>query len=1639
MADESIRSNLILKTSVQRPNREGFIKIKRDLKDIDSALAALTGQPHVIRITADVDEKLDAILSGRIPQVQAGGTGGGSAGRPPGGGGAAGGAGGGGGGSTVPPAGAGGRGNLNRRKVTITPGEEGDNISILEREVTLLQGQEIIEENIADEKGNIKKISEEVVNLEKEIDQQLEKQRQKREKLKQEAQLELKARQAAIQRRFGRPGERETVRFGGVNFREDLDKVKATTDLEGNQTLIREFRAPLDDANDRVLRVNESMGKVVTTTERAIDKTREQDAQLRKLRDQFGEPVPGGLSGRDVLFEGTRLQETKSREINREGKPTVFAREFRGQLDDTNDLVVRVNESTGRVGTTIERNTERIRQQNQELRATEKQQRKLAKAALKEQLDEERDRQRGILRGRNQQTLEVGGFTQFNTITKTTAEGQERITEHFRQTKGVLEGYEVEIARLNEKTGEMNTRTIRGAQAVRFLGDSLANAANKVLLWTLATGAVFATLNLFRQVGREVIELEANTIFLTRVGRNLVQTSGDIEVSFNDQLSAARRLTSGIVDLTLVYGGSATEAQRAAAIFLRSGQNVEETLDAVRASLLAARIAEIEVEDAAILLSSALQQFNLEAKQLLPTLDSLNTLSNNYRVTTDDLLKSISKAGSTFAEHNGRLSELAAITTVVAERTAASGSKIGNAIKTVQSRLDQLDTRKALFEGVGLSTVNLEGQTINLSKLLLILKSRIDDLNEVDQKRLTLQLGGVRRRNLLVAAIEEVERAIIAENKALLDSGSSLEEFGDRSGTIEAAMERLQAVISALAEAAQGPLGFLLDNIASLIAGILKLTTVFGGLPIKIGIVVAAFLLLRAGFNKLFASGGLLAKTFVDIQVRALTAATAVRHFGLASARAALQMRVQAAAARVGAASMSLFRLSMGDVTALISLVALPLLAGATNELTALSDATAEATRAADAQVSAEERRLKAFRNSKEAIFELFLEIERIEDKGGDNASQRISRLEDTARRIADSVDLELPNGGSGAERLNKFAISAARQERQRIEELNNARQDKLRNTRDQIRLTQEELRTAKILASYERGEFLGSDPLSRTRGDSILGNIAAGFDSANVTDVYQTIADAVVGGDEVRERTAETNVAKLEEKLKQLSESESGLVSQIENDSAKLLDPAKRLKDYRLQVELLASQSRVAADKQKQLVREITGSTLGSDDLQRNVQLEKEISRELEKQDQLLKDLNENSPARDQEILVDSYKRVNELVNRRLKATKDILATESKVAQSFFGQRFETRTNLDVEARRIALEREVGLGERPELSSGISGIDAERTALRSRIEARNRDVARIESLRANRENIQRAIREKERQLTVPRSRRSFDLIDDEIDRLKSDLSLASDARRGADFSEAVRKKNAEDLARLKELEAEKALEILRAEKEIAIERKKSADEAVRALGALSQEDKLRVAAQAAFFAEDPDRKVSARDRFLASAEDTKILDQFFKGRSDSRLDPKADPFSKTLIDAGFGTDPDVEASARDLERIRRGRSDTELLETAARRSDLAEEERIRLERGEDVASGLADFDPSAAPFVGGDSAGNVTPRIDVSVDRDSFNFAPLVTAFEDAVDTILQDRNREIEEIVTDIVSRERALPETKTPSAGGGAGGEL
>jgi TP901 family phage tail tape measure protein len=203
-----------------------------------------------------------------------------------------------------------------------------------------------------------------------------------------------------------------------------------------------------------------------------------------------------------------------------------------------------------------------------------------------------------------------------------------------------------------------------------------------------------------------------------------------------------------------------------------------------------------DVSQATDTLISAVQAFGYTAETSMDVVDLLNTIGNNYAISTADLAKSLTKSSASLVAAGGNLAEAAALT-ATANAIIQDADSVGTALKTTSLRLR--GTSVKVLEEEGLDT---DGAVESTSKLRsqVLATSGVDILTDTGAYKSTYQilleiaevwdqitddkaragllelLAGKRNSSVIAALLQNPEDLKAAYEDAMDAEGSALKE-----------------------------------------------------------------------------------------------------------------------------------------------------------------------------------------------------------------------------------------------------------------------------------------------------------------------------------------------------------------------------------------------------------------------------------------------------------------------------------------------------------------------------------------------------------------------------------------------------------------------------------------------------------------------------------------------------------------------------------------------------------------------------------------------------------------------------------------------------------------------------------------------
>jgi len=356
---------------------------------------------------------------------------------------------------------------------------------------------------------------------------------------------------------------------------------------------------------------------------------------------------------------------------------------------------------------------------------------------------------------------------------------------------------EREIARLNRKIAEVGKGLGKtfgggagGGDKVRALGTGLSKATvkadefNKSLEASNARVIAFgASAGLIMGIDRALKAMVASAI---KVEKAML----DVNVVMNVSNKQMQEFGKGMFKVAKDTAQSFDTVAEAAVELARQGLGMERTLTRAKDALILTRLTGMNAADAVKNLTAAVNSFNKEGVTSAQVINRMAKVDAAFAVSSDDLAKSISRVGASAVSAGVSMNELMAITTSVQQRTARGGAVIGNAFKTIFTRLQRKDVLQNL-RNLGVAVTDNNGVMLSGIQVLQNLANNFDNLSKATQSSTAEQVAGVFQVNILKAALADLSSQTSDYGRALRTANQATDEAYQRNEQLNQSLDAL--------------------------------------------------------------------------------------------------------------------------------------------------------------------------------------------------------------------------------------------------------------------------------------------------------------------------------------------------------------------------------------------------------------------------------------------------------------------------------------------------------------------------------------------------------------------------------------------------------------------------------------------------------------------------------------------------------------------------------------------------------------------------------------------------------------------------------------------------------------------------------
>jgi TP901 family phage tail tape measure protein len=312
-----------------------------------------------------------------------------------------------------------------------------------------------------------------------------------------------------------------------------------------------------------------------------------------------------------------------------------------------------------------------------------------------------------------------------------------------------VQAYNQKFAQNNQVNLSVNQRAFSQPLG-RMTGDvkdfeaALAASNARVIAFGASTAVLGGVIRSFKELANVTIDVEKN---LADINRVFGLTTSQLQKFSTDLFSVGKQTASSFDD-----------ASKAALEFSRQGLKAEEVLIRTKDALTLARVAGISTANSVDALTSTVNGFAATGVTTSQILNKLVAVEQDFAVGAGDLAEALSRTGQAAQEAGVSLDQLNALVTAAQQSTARGGAVIGNALKTIFTRLQRTETLDQL-EAFNIAVRDVQGNTLPAVTVLQNFAGAYKNLGDAQRAQLSEQVAGVYQVNILKAIVGDLNKS----------------------------------------------------------------------------------------------------------------------------------------------------------------------------------------------------------------------------------------------------------------------------------------------------------------------------------------------------------------------------------------------------------------------------------------------------------------------------------------------------------------------------------------------------------------------------------------------------------------------------------------------------------------------------------------------------------------------------------------------------------------------------------------------------------------------------------------------------------------------------------------------------------------
>ena len=371
-------------------------------------------------------------------------------------------------------------------------------------------------------------------------------------------------------------------------------------------------------------------------------------------------------------------------------------------------------------------------------------------------------------------------------------------------SKGVVKEMTMALGQGTNTLYQYRTATKEMGTLVQQVFKGIKTKAKELVSFVIGGGSVYKIISVLRQGIQYIKEIDLALTELKKV-------TDETEETYDKFLKTAAKTADKV-------GSTIKDVVSSTADWARLGYSLEQATKFAESTQILMNVSEFtDVSRATDTLISAVQAFGYTADTSMDVVDLLNTIGNNYAISTADLAQSLTKSSASLVAAGGDLAEAAALT-ATANKIIQDADSVGTALKTTSLRLRGTDVSVLEAEGLdsdgvvtsksklqskikALSGVDILTDTGAYKSTYEILSEIADvweDINDMDQAALLELISGKRNSSVIASILQNPAELKAAYEDAMNASGSAAKENEKYLDSIQGKMDQFSNAVQSL-------------------------------------------------------------------------------------------------------------------------------------------------------------------------------------------------------------------------------------------------------------------------------------------------------------------------------------------------------------------------------------------------------------------------------------------------------------------------------------------------------------------------------------------------------------------------------------------------------------------------------------------------------------------------------------------------------------------------------------------------------------------------------------------------------------------------------------------------------------------------